>query len=103
MPPQQRNRTPSDSDDESVRQGNTGMRRVVSSAEISVSSGGRDASASDYKIRKSSLIGYVIVRTSCIASLTRVLVYGLSATSFRLCSVRLLDCFQEERYRYYNV
>jgi hypothetical protein len=49
--------TENNSDDESVHQGNT-MRRVVSTAEISVG-GTNEPSGRDYKIRKSSLIGYV--------------------------------------------
>jgi hypothetical protein len=58
MPPQQRN-TPveqhSDDEDNNEQPANATMRRVVSNAEINV--GGERTSSSDYKVRKSSLIG----------------------------------------------
>jgi hypothetical protein len=62
MPPQQRimavdNEPNSDEENERLPEGT--MRRIVSSSEISV--GGAPVAGRDYKIRKSSLIGYVIV------------------------------------------
>lgn len=47
-------------DDESVQQPQGNMRRVVSRAEISVGGTG-GPEGRDYKVRKSSLIGYVVV------------------------------------------
>jgi hypothetical protein len=58
MPPQQRNmhvEQHSDDDDSNEQQPNATMRRVVSNAQINV--GGERTSSSDYKVRKSSLIG----------------------------------------------
>lgn len=63
MPPQQRslrmaNNSDSEEEDTSVHHG--GMRRVVSNSEISVAAANESvASSRDYKVRKSSLIGYV--------------------------------------------
>jgi len=62
MPPQQRNHgMDNDSDeDESVHHQHGGMRRVVSSSEISIAAANESAASSrDYKIRKSSLIGMI--------------------------------------------
>jgi len=50
----------SDGEDESMRQ-HGGMRRVVSSAEISVAAANETAASSrDYKVRRSGFIGYVL-------------------------------------------
>ena len=58
MPPQQRMQPVehhSDDDDSNEQPPNATMRRVVSNAEINVA--GERSSSSDYKVRKSSLIG----------------------------------------------
>jgi len=59
MPPQQRNRLDQQNDsDEDEPVHHQGMRRVVSSAEISVTAANETAaSGRDYKIGRSSLIG----------------------------------------------
>ena len=54
------NNNNSDSEEEETSGQHGGMRRVVSNAEISVAAANESiASSRDYKIRKSSLIGYV--------------------------------------------
>jgi hypothetical protein len=96
MPPQQRIMAVVDnepnSDDETERLQPEGtMRRIVSSSEISV--GGAPMAGRDYKIRKSSLIGYVrvvvvvVVAQLCVCTHKRPAKHHLLAC----CSRNLRD------------